>query len=262
MPVVAQLTSETVSDGLESSSITRTYNILDDAGGAVTYGQALTAMTALNTTETVNGNILKVVSRSLEREKEALQKLWRGTVNFEWSANTGDNAGNTSFVALDLTTTTQFVDVWRIGANFPASISNPANTDIGGTSVDQAGEPVSTLLNQQELTVTNIRNDNNATAILAAIGKRNSGSFLGAAADYVLFTGATSRRTGVDKYEIQYRFLYDQAKHLRQVCARDVDGQPLLNSPDGNGGTTAKFVYARQPFPTTTDFSSLNILTA
>jgi hypothetical protein len=256
MTVEMQLTSETVSDGLESSSITRTYNVLDTAGGAVSYSSALSALTALNTTEVVGGNTLKVVSRSLEREKEALQKLWRATVNYEWSFNKGDGTAANTFVSLDLSTTTQFVDVWRVGANFPTSISNPADTDIGGTAVDQCGEPVSTLLNQQEMTVTNIRSDNNASAILSCIGKRNSVSFLGASQDYVLFVGATSRRTESAKYEVQYKFLWDQAKHLRQVCARDVDGQPLLGSPNGAGAVKASLVYARQPFPNTIDFAS------
>jgi len=252
MAVQAVLTSESLSDGLESSSITRNYLINDDTNIAVSYSAALTAMTALGTTETVNSKVLKVKSRTLEREPEGLQKWWRGTVNYEWSATDGDNAA-TAFVSIDLTTSTQFVDVWRTGATFPTPINNPPNTDIGGVSVDSCGEPVSTLLNQQEMTVTNVATTNNATAILGAIGKRNSVSFLGAGQDYVLFVGASSRRTGVNQYEIQYRFLYDGAKHLRQVCVRDVDGQPVLNAPDTNGNATAKTVYARQPFPTTTN---------
>ena len=256
MTVQANLTSETISDGLESSSITRNYIINDDTNVAVTYSQALTAMTALGNTETVNGKVLKAKSRSLEREPEGLLKWWRGTVNWEWSATDGDNAA-TAFVSIDLTTSTQFVDVWRTGATFPTPINNPPNTDIGGVSVDCCGEPVSTLLNQQEMTVTNVSTTNNATAILSAIGKRNSVDFLGAGIDYVLFVGASSRRTGVSQYEIQYRFLYDGAKHLRQVCVRDVDGQPMLNAPDGNGNATAKTVYARQPFPTTVNLQSV-----
>lgn len=263
MTAVADMTSESVTDGTQSASITRTYNVYDDGGAAITYSTALSALTALNSTATVGANTLKVVSRSIEREKEALQKLWRATVTYEWSFNTGDGAATDTFVSLDLSTTTQFVDVWRVGASFPSSISNPADTDIGGTAVDQCGEPVSALLNQQEMTVTNIRADNNAGNILSCIGKRNNTSFLGAAQDYVLFVGATSRRIESAKYEVQYKFLWDQAKHLRQVCARDVDGQPLLGAPNGAGAVKASLVYARQPFPATIDFAAtLGLVTA
>jgi len=263
MATSALLTGVTVNDGVQSCTIVRIYTITDDAGAVVSQANALSSLTALNETETVNGKILKVVSRSVEVEAESQNKVWRGTVNYEWSFNTGDGTAANTFVSLDLSTTTQFVDVWRVGATFPSSISNPADTDIGGTAVDQCGQPVSALLNQQEMTVTNIRGDNNATAILSCIGKRNSEAFLGADPDYVLFVGATSRRTESNKYEVQYKFLWDQAKHLRQVCARDVDGQPLLGTPNAAGAVKASLVYARQPFPDRINFATtLNLVVA
>jgi hypothetical protein len=155
-----------------------------------------------------------------------------------------------------MNTVINFVDVWRIGANWP-NLNNPGNGDIGGTPVDACGEPVSATVFNQEISLVNIKPNAQTGAILNALGKRNTETLFGIAAGYVLFVGASARRTASNSYEVTYRFIYDGAAHLRQICARDVDGQPLLNAPDANGNATARHVMARQPFPNTGNLTNL-----
>jgi hypothetical protein len=154
-----------------------------------------------------------------------------------------------------MNTVINFVDVWRVGASWP-NLNNPGNADIGGTAVDACGEPVSATVYNQEISVVNIKPNAQTATVLANIGKRNTETLFGISAGYVLFVGSSARRVGPSKYEVTYRFIYDGAGHLRQIPARDVDGQPLLNAPDANGNATASHVMARQPFPNTANLTS------
>ena len=257
--VTAGKQTESVKDGISSKSMEQTFILTAVDSAAVTVpisftsAEALTGLTALDQTTTIGGQTLKVVSRSVETLDDAGTKLWKGTVSYEWSVSDSND-----FVSLDMNTSMSFVDVYRMGATFPNNVNNPGDNDIQGTPMDACGEPVSAPLFQQELTLVNIKSTNQATAIIGSIGKRNSASFLGADPGYVLFTGASSRRVGIAKYEITYKFLWDGAKHLRQIAARDVDGQPLL-TVGGAAQAFASTVYARQPFPNTSDFTGLSL---
>jgi hypothetical protein len=166
-----------------------------------------------------------------------------------------------NYVAMDMESNAQIVDVWRTGATMPGDISAPADTDIGGTSVDINGYPISAVYPQQTLSITNIRSNNNAAGILAALGKRNSDAYLGAAAGSLLFTGASAKRIGDAKYEVTYKLTYDAAFHLRQQPARDADGKCRVTAPDANGVSKAQRVMWRQPFKATYAFSSIGIYT-
>ena len=257
--VTAGKQTESAKDGDSSKTLERTF-ILTAADSATptvpmafTAAEALTGLAALGDTVTIGGQTLKVVSRSVDVLDESGGKLWTGTVSYEWSVNDTND-----FVSLDMNTSMSFVDVYRMGASFPGNVNAPGDNDIGGTPMDACGEPVSAPLFQQELTLVNIKSTNQATAIIGSIGKRNSAVFLGADPGYVLFTGASSRRVGIAKYEITYKFLWDGAKHLRQIAARDVDGQPLL-TVGAAAQASASTVYARQPFPSTSDFTGLSL---
>jgi hypothetical protein len=259
--VTAALQSESVTDGDSSKSMEKTFILtaVDSAAPTVsiafTATDALGALDAIGTVATIGGQSAKVTSRAVDAVADAGKKVWTGTVSYAWSVSDTND-----FVSLDMNTSMSFVDVYRMGATFPQNASAPGDTDIQGTPMDACGEPVSAPLFQQELTLVNIKSTNQASNIIGAIGKRNSETFLGADAGYVLFTGASSRRVGVAKYEITYKFLWDGAKHLRQIAARDVDGQPLLTV---SGSTaTASAVYARQPFPSTSDFAGLSLSTS
>ena len=260
--ITASLQSESVTDGDSSKSqelgyiITAVDSAAPTVGLAITSTEALSALAAIGSTVTIGGQTAKVTSRSVEAVADAGKKVWTGTVSYAWAVNETND-----FVSLDMNTTMSFVDVYRMGASFPASINAPGDNDIGGVAMDACGEPVSAPLFQQELTLVNIKSTNQASVIIGEIGKRNNGSFLGASDGYVLFTGASSRRVGVAKYEITYKFLWDGAKHLRQIAARDVDGQPLL-TVGGASQASASTVYARQPFPNTSTFSALSLSTS
>lgn len=260
--VTAALQSESVTDGDSSKSqelgyiITSYDDVTPTVALTLTSTQALSALAAIGSTVTIGGQSAKVTSRSVDAVADAGKKVWTGTVSYAWSVSDTND-----FVSLDMNTSMSFVDVYRMGASFPASVNAPGDNDIGGTPMDACGEPVSAPLFQQELTLVNIKSTNQASLIIGEIGKRNSGSFLGASDGYVLFTGASSRRVGVAKYEITYKFLWDGAKHLRQIAARDVDGQPLL-TVGAAYQASASTVYARQPFPSTSTFSSLSLSTA
>lgn len=257
MAATATTTGTSVSASDTQVQLTREY-VISDPAATVAYADALATLPALGSTATVDGKTCKVVQRDCEAVADSVQRVWRGTVVWRWVE---DEDAESTFTQIDMNTVVNFVDVYRVGANFPASASSPGNGDIGGTKVDAAGEPVSATVYQQEISVVNIKPDDQRSQIISALGKRNSGSFLGFAADYVLFLGASARKTAPGKYEITYRFLYDGAKHLRQICARDVDGQPLLDTPDANGNATARHVMARQPFPGTDSFAGLGLVT-
>lgn len=174
------------------------------------------------------------------------------------AAYTDDAQSETAadFTKIESSTRVEAVDIWRTGAsgaflNYPQT---PALFDnIGGTSVDSAGVPVSGLVVQQELSYTvrmNFTNSDQAT-VNSMIGTRNSALFLGANPGFALFTGVRRSRIAVDLYEVTYTFVWDAAAHLRQVPKRQADGDAELS------GGHAVEVYARQPFPGVSNFSGL-----
>ncbi len=240
----------------DNSSLTLEYLLIDDAGATITKTQAFAALPALGSTITQESETLSVQSRSVEAVQDSAGKLWRGTVAYQ------ANSSTTSFVALDMNSSLTVVDVWRVGATAPGNLNAPSESDIGGTAVDSRGTPIGIPIAVQELTVTNYRSDNNSANIILALGKRNSATWLGAPAGYVLFTGATARRIGPSKYEVQYKFVYDSLAHLRQVCGKDADGDAFLGTANADGHANASKVYWRQPFPTSYAFGTMGIVVA
>ena len=172
----------------------------------------------------------------------------------------GNGPGSLTYSSKDMNTVAINVDTWRIGSNAPSSLSSPNDTDIGGTKVDQGGKPISTIVANQELTITNYASTNNAANIRAALGKRNSASYNGASAGYLLFTGGSARRVDIDLYEVSYKMVFDTFAHCRQVPVRDVDGKIQIETPSATGVGSAKLVLWRQPFPSTYDFASIGII--
>lgn len=178
-------------------------------------------------------------------------QTWTATATYSDDASS-ETAAN--FVKIESSTRVEAVDIWRTGATLPAYPQTPGlTTDIGGTSVDAAGVPVSGLVTQQELTYTvrmNFTSSDQAT-VNSMIGTRNNATFLGGNAGFVLFTGVRRSRVAVDLYEVTYAFVWDAAAHLRQVPKRTADGDPELSSG------YASAVYARQPFPGVSNFNGL-----
>jgi hypothetical protein len=182
-------------------------------------------------------------------------QTWTATATYTDDAQSETAA---SFTKIESSTRAEIVDIWRTGASFPASLDNPSETDISGTAVDARGVPVSTIVVQQELTYTvrmNFTNSDQST-VNSMIGTRNSANFLGGTAGYVLFTGCRRSRIAVDLYEVTYSFVWDGAAHLRQVPKRNADGDPEIATTGAYIGKTAE-VYAKQPFPSTSNFNGL-----
>lgn len=240
----------------DNSSLNEEFMLVDDANAVITKDQAFAAISALGATKVQEGETLSVQSRTVEALADSGGRVWRASVQYQ------ANSSTPTFVALDMNSSLSVIDLWRVAASAPASINTPTETDIAGTPIDSRGTPVSVPIPVQELTVTNYRSDNNAAQIRAALGKRNLNSWLGANAGFVLFTGASARRIGIAKYEVTYKFAFDSLAHLRQVCGKDADGDPLLGTLNGDGHGNASKVYWRQPFPATYDFSSMGIVTA
>ena len=254
MAAVASITAYNANNDKDKTSVTISYIIADSAapGTVLTHSQALSAMPALSATETVSLIALKCRSRSVSVVDDTQARVWKGEAVYD------DSGEDADWVAADLATTVATVDVWRVGANYPASFSNPAEGDIGGYKVDSGGEPVSFLLPQQELSVTNFRGTNNAGNCIAGVGKRNTNAVMGASAGYVLFAGATARRMKPGKYQIEYKFIYDADAHLRQMPVKDVSGDITRGTVSANGWQ-AKTVFWKQPLPNHTDFTNLDI---
>ena len=130
-----------------------------------------------------------------------------------------------------------------------------ADTDIAGTSVDVAGEPLSCVQRTIKLSVGVTKS---ALPILGSLstftGKRNSTVFWGAPIGSVLFTGSQVSRSALQRWRVTYEFVLDDAYHMRQQPLRFPDGTVKLNAIFGD----ADKVYHAQPFPDLVDFYSID----
>lgn len=231
---------------------TKTLQVRSDADAVISASDALAALPALGSTLLVGGVTTYLRSRNLQQRTFARARVWDATLEWRSSANPAASFTVTSSSVAAIT-----IDVWRSGASLPGDLSAPAESDIGGTKVDMRGEPISALIVQQRLTIKNIVSSIDYATIRNYIGKRNSATFLGVSAGFLLFEGTDDQRIDGGRYEIEYRFLYDSTAHLRQVCARDVDGHPKLNT---DAIPKASTILWKQPFPGTAAFAGLGIV--
>lgn len=165
----------------------------------------------------------------------------------------------------------EFVDVWRaVPASSIASMATlggpyafgtpvvPFQTDIGGSPIDVAGEPVSALVRQAEVEFgVTMDYVPNMGFFGAFVGRRNSVAFNGAGIGKVLFVGANTRRIGPWKWSVGLRFLADENYHMRQAPRLNPDGSPQLGSYV-NGGIHSSYVYFVQPYPDFANFYALS----
>lgn len=207
--------------------------------------------------------------------------VWEATVSF--ASQTADNGTTTQdnkverevgFTSIEYSLGGEPVDVYRVKPTAPANMSDPADTDIGGTRVDNGGEPISIFNNVARVTVRNVK-AGRPTPPLSYINTRNSASFsigpYSFAAHTLLFTGCNISRVGPATYEITYSFVYDSLCHLRQIAKRNAEngevvkgaktsvcGVTLIAPADGEP-SHAVCVYYRQPFKDTTAFSGIGM---
>ena len=230
------------------------YLVRDSAGIVLTAADVRGALPALGATYAVGSATAYLRKRTIAPVKGSSRRAW--TAALEYAPQESDS----TYTATSSSVDSLIVDAWRVGATLPGNLSTPADTDISGTKVDMAGHPISAQIVRQELTVRNIVSAVDYATIRSLIGKRNSATFLGITAGYLLFTGAKDQRVGPSRYEVDYAFVYDALAHLRQVCQRDLDGNAKLTAPDGAGIQRAESVYWRQPFPSTGAFAGLGIV--
>lgn len=201
-----------------------------------------------------------IVTSLVDRSAASISDSTGATRAYEVTGTYDSESGSASFVALNMDSSASPIDLWRAGANAPASLNSPADTDIGGTKVDQGGYPVSFLVPQQTLSIVNTKTTNMASSIISAMGKRNSAAFAGGAAGYVLFAGASAIRKGSTEYEITYKLVWDSFAHCRQQPVRDLDGKVRLTTAAAGAKPAAETVLWRQPFPSTADFSFISVV--
>ena len=277
---------------------TAAYVITDDAGARINSSQILGTSAvanklgptefggssgALSDLGSYWSSRLRQVSMDL-RQVDDGGYVWEAVVGFDSGVASGitvgtpvdqKNEGQDGFTAIEYQLSGEAVDIWRTGATLPTggNIDNPTDVDIAGTKVDSGGEPITTFVNIARVTVRNVV-IGRPTPPLSQVNTRNSASFaIGPftfAARTLLFTGCAISRVGVGTYEIAYSFAYDADFHLRQVAQKSPHTQGVIlgaktdtctGTPTSADQGYALCVYYRQPFPSTSAFSSLGIVT-
>ena len=165
-----------------------------------------------------------------------------------------------------LSMTAEFRDLWRVYASVTAlqakAVGNYSVTDIGGSSIDVAGIPLSTLVYKQEITI--LITDSflpNAQAVATQIGTRNDKVFLNYPSGSVVFAGCNCETIPeVGRNSIEYKFVYDQSYHQIQYPVRGNNGSPILAAATSGSilKGSAEKVYFKQPFNNTSNFSNLS----
>ena len=251
-------------------------NVFDIASGASTY-EVFGAGD-----DTTMATYMRFVSATYTPVSDGMDRIWSAVFTFESTMGDGVNIvtadvkteTEVGFSSIESNIREEAIDIWRTGTTVPSG-GTQNNSDIGGTPADSAGEPISFLLPIASISIRNVIYGRPQYATIMAIaGKRNSASFtFGAtgntftcATGTLVFTGASTSRTGPNVYEINYQFNYDPTLyHMRQIAMRDLKGvktsRPTPGSPvSASNVETASVVFWRQPFPDTTAFSALGIV--
>lgn len=163
-----------------------------------------------------------------------------------------------------LSMTATFVDGYREynSVALMQAATSLSSSDIGGTSVDVGGIPLSILAYKQQITI--LITDQylpDAQAIAAQIGTRNASSFLNYPAGSVVFAGCNCETVPeVGHNSIEYNFVYDQAFHAIQYPVRANNGSPILATAATGGIAkgSAATVYYKQPYKYVTNFELLS----
>ena len=251
-------------------------NVYDIASGASTY-EVFGAGD-----DTTMATYMRFVSATYTPVSDGMDRIWSAVFTFESTMGDGVNIvtadvkteTEVGFTSIETNIREEAIDIWRTGTTVPSGGTQNDN-NIGGTPADSAGEPISFLLPIVSISIRNVIYGRPQYATIMAIaGKRNSASFtFGAtgntftcATGTLVFTGASTSRTAPNVYEINYQFNYDPTLyHMRQIAMRDLKGvkttRPTPGSPvSASNKETAETVWWRQPFPDTTAFSALGIV--
>lgn len=265
---------------------TQNYLVRDDADASINVYDMASNASAYEVfgagDDTAMAARMRFVSASYTPASDGMDKIWSAVFTFESTMGDGVNVvaadvkteTEVGFTSIETNINAEAIDIWRSGTTVPA-LGVQDDNDIGGTPADSAGEPISFLLPITTISIRNVIYGRPQYAtIMAIVGQRNSVAFtFGATGNTFLcaigtlvFTGASTSRTGPNVYEINYQFNYDPTLfHMRQIAMRDLKGvkttRPTPGSPvSASNVETAEVVFWRQPFPDTTAFSALGIV--
>ena len=222
-------------------------------------------------------------------------KIWTVSMTFNSTSGSSETPVSTDvitelevgFTSIEVSIAPVMLDQWVRNAPLPttdALIDDPSllNLVTNGNSVPAyAGkDPITFVGSVMNIAVRNVvwgrpdymniasmigtRNDAIFTLGQSPIGTENMDCVKGG----LLFTGASSSRTGPNQYEVNYQFVYDPVFfHLRQQPMTGPEGVttvPLTpgDPPGEENPWYASVVYYKQPFQTTSDFDTLGIITS
>ena len=136
----------------------------------------------------------------------------------------------------------------------------PTLSDVKGTRIDAAGDPLSAKANISTITITETVSaesvEERSQKIRLLRGRRNNTVFYGAPIGQVAYQVASARRVALDKFQIQHTFQQDGLYFLAQQPARNPEKEVDLEQV--NGVWRAKTVMWVQPFPEFGDFNQLS----
>jgi hypothetical protein len=298
MTLVWQQTSRTGSYDRGRWTGSTTYLIYDDAAAALTVHDIRSNASTAGTlvfgagTETTMATLMSFTGATYTPVQDGSDKYWTGVHNFE-ASTTIDGVSvegqdklqekQVGFTSIEVNAQSNIKEVWRTGWTLPttdALKSAPLLKDILGNPVDSAGDPISHIQGVLNISVRNVVIGRPNYLLFAnTIGNRTSVAFTFGASSVtsqnlvcpigtLLFDGATSSRIGPNQYEVNFSFTLDtQTYHLVQVPLRNGDGT-CVGAPKTTGTAlsesnpwNATVVYWKQPFPNTSAFSLLGVVT-
>jgi hypothetical protein len=240
------MVSETFRTGVDEASATERWIVSDAASAAAAYA-ALPSRVWQTATKTSVASGLTLLLQDI-----SINSVDGATNTWELDLTFSSKQAATATYNRSADIGGEYIDVWRAGAPSLQGGSPSSSTDIGGTKVDSAGEPVSQFRVRSNVQITRVLTTAPFSSIWGAIGTRNNASFEGAATGTLLFTGAKVATLDSCRYEVTYTFISDEWYHMVQRPRREADGKVELNTDK-----QAAFVSFFQPFPSTSNFSTL-----
>lgn len=131
-------------------------------------------------------------------------------------------------------------------SGIPAGSALQSSADIGGTSLDERGNPLIYNVAQYQITLTSIIDSFQTDisvydAAWSVYGETlNSSAFMGIPAYSALMKDISFQHLEEEYYTARISYVYDTFGFFEQVAEADTDGKPKLRSTDGRA-TTVKW---------------------
>ena len=246
-----------------------------------------------NSNETIS-NLFRFTSYSISPADGGGNKIWNVSMTFNSTSGDGNVPVTTDvitelevgFTSIEVSITPVMIDQWISNPDLPTTDALKNNPDLtnlmdgAGTIIYAGKDPVTYVGSVMNISVRNVKwGRPDYMTIAATIGTRNNAIFtIGQSANSnenmdcvkggLLFTGASSSRTGPNQYEVNYQFVYDPIFfHLRQQPLTGPEGVTTIpltpgDPPGASNPWRASVVYYKQPFPNVSDFANLGLVTS